>query len=144
MMYLQALLFVLERASSSGCLRKPFSVWLDNDTESPNANIGLTLRMEGLPPLPLTRAQCTTEVPVDGLPSSRGKSQLYTPNWGPICSLKKWKRRSRPQWERWEGEDGPGGKRNRPLWHCWNRRGARQGLTLISSRVGSFCWHHNP
>ena len=79
-MYLQALIFVLERTSFSGCLRKPSSVWLDNDTESPNASIGLTLWMEGLPPLPLTRAQRTTEVPADGFPAPESAIQAHEEN----------------------------------------------------------------
>ena len=80
MMYLQALLFVLERTSFSGCLRKPSFVWLEDDTESPNANIGPTLWMEGLPPLLLTRAHHTTEAPEDEPPAPKSAIQAQEEN----------------------------------------------------------------
>jgi len=35
-------------------------------------------------------------------------------------------------------------KNKKVLKGCWNHRGVRQGLTLISSRIGYFCQHHNP
>lgn len=144
MLHLQALCFVLGNASFLGACRS-LPVWLEDNLGSPGPYECVSVAANW----PM-RAQRTTEVLVDELPAPEStiQAQEKHPNstplrWGPITSLRTWRREYRWQWQRWLGWGGLGCKHTRHLWQWWNHCGVKQGLILIRAIIVLFCQHHN-